>query len=357
MKPRSKALLVGLGIVALLLVVVVGPRLSPLGSGSGWEFDYEIQQVTVNGEGFGSGTQDTGASDPPTINTARDYTHLDRRTYRDPVVHFLSILSQDAYQITLDPDGAPASNWQTGVHDGLSPNVYFQMSQAWRVNEFGERIAMSAPTDYEVEVSGEMWYYYYYAFSIYAETQSRPFNAYNQYGAIYLTAEAGTLDCELVIEARLQETVFGDVTGEFMDATIDHTETNLEELFEAGVTFALYPDVSPSPAGSAVEIQDRTQTEDAYACTMHFPFTLQCGLTRIDAGQNYVPADVWVSYRVITTLLLREPLQIGTQGQDLEGGLPPDYAPPFDWRLVLIIIGIAVFALIAFFIYVRFRQK
>lgn len=348
MKTRNKALLIGLGLIALLLVVVVGPQLSPLGSGSGWEFDYAIVSATVNGEGMTIDEYEDTTNTPTVDATSGG---------GGSVLYWLAILSQDAYHLTLDPDGSPYSNFYSGQHGGLVPNVYFQMNQVSRMNAEREVIASSAPCDNEVEVGGETWYYYYYAFDVYIETQSRQFTALNSFGSPYLTAEAGTVVAELVINVRLQETLFGEVDGEFMDATVIDTRTNLDELMASPVVYAIYPDVSGSPINSAIEIQDRTETEHSYTCTMHIPATLQCGLTRIDLGQNYVQADVWIAYTILTTLLLKEPLVIGTQGGNLNGGLPPEYSPPFDLRLVALLIGVAIFIIIIFFVWVRFRRK
>lgn len=338
MRTRNKVLLVGLGFLVLLLVLGGGPLLSPVGSGSGWDLDQRLVRVNLNEHIYEQETDD-GTLPSSTVLGGHDSR---------PLLAFI-----DAYNFVEDPDGEP--RFEGGFLVGRASGFFLVMSGWRRVNQQGMVLSFEQTDPLQVshEVGDKTVYEYYYEFEIRGGTESDIFPYYS-----VQLCECSSVDAIAEVQVVLQETIFGPVDGYFQDATVvsyDHIDLQLD----SGLNFDIHPSVSPKAAGFILEVQDRQSSEHEYTCLVRIPFTMSAGTTKTGTlltSRN--PYDVWLEYTVRFTILLEEPLDIGTQGQTgLTGGEAPRYTGPFDWRLVLIIVGVAVFILIAFFIWVRFRKR
>jgi hypothetical protein len=344
MNPMQKntKILVVVGVVVAILVgfLAVSPNLSPIGSGSGWEIDYVLSEVTLDGVTY---AQELGETD----SEETTYTGGGGGGGRYPVL--LSFV--DKYQFREDPDGEP--RLEGYVWQGLASLVYVTVSQWRRVDSSGNVLAFQQddPNQVAHELTDTVMYEYYYEFEIRCGTES------DQFPTTLNTqsAECSEVDATVLVTVSLQETIFGEVNGFFQDATLveyDHIDLQLQ----SGLAWAITPAVNPRAAGSALEVQNRVETDASYDCEVIIPFSMNAGLVR--SGSDNLRYDVWVEYTTRFTILLEAPLDIGTQGETgLTGGEAPIYSSPFDWRLVLIIGVAMVFIIAMFYIFMRFRKK
>ena len=344
MRTRTKALLVGLFVLTVIVAVGGAPFLSPIGSGSGWEIDQFLLRVDFNGEVYEQDTGDDTVSAP-----ADDVTGGGGGG--GGAYYVLSFL--DAYNFIEDPDGEPRI--EGTVIEGRASAFYIAQSGWRRVDQLGNVLTFSQDDPLQVShvVGDKTVYEYYYEFEIRGGTESDIFPYYT----IQL-CECSSVEAVATVRVELQETIFGPVDGFFQDATVvayDHIDLQLD----SGLDFDIHPQVHPVAAGYILEIQDRQDTESAYTANINIPFRISAGTTKTGTALlSRNPYDVWLEYTVRFTILLEEPLDIGTQGQTgLTGGDAPTYNAPFDWRLVVIIIGVALFVALLFFIWVRFRRQ
>lgn len=335
----SKNVITIIAVVAILFLVGSSGiiRMDILGSGSGWEYDYTLFELSVNGEGYSIANDEdtTPYIAPVTTTTGGGGRYL----------LLMDILTADQYHIRVDPDGLPVSNWAAAVHEGLLPNVYVSMSQVWQTDENG--VPYTGTSQDVRQVGEETWYKYNYAFNIYFITESRQFTALNQFGVAYQTCEAGRVTGAALITVLLQETVFGPIVGTFLSATVLNMETNLDELMHADVVYAVAPDASYTPPNAAVDITNRQYSDSQYSCDMSIEYDLQVGMTRTGIG-DYLPANVWLSYDIVTEVLLKEPLNIGDFGDTQTGGLPPTQSNDIPFFIIVILIVIIVVLVLAF---------
>jgi len=316
-----------------------------LGSGSGWEYDYRIKYLTVNGEGYSldAGTQGSGdvwTALPVTASGGTSTSWIS-----------MEVLSQSQYHVKLDVDGPPTSDWVLSVHQGLCPVVYISMSQPWQCDANGD--AYTGTSQDVREVGDELWYKYNYAFNVFFETQAVSFVARNVFGTLFNTGESGQCEGNLELSVFLQDTIFGPVKGEFMTATVIGMDNNLDELYASGAVFGIYPDIIYPPVHAALAISDRDYNDDYYSCEINIPFMLQNGLTEINYGLEFVPAQVWLSLDIVTEVLLQEPLEIGDFGGSQRGGSPPVLHT--DYTGVIILVIIVIIAIVVIFMVFRAR--
>jgi hypothetical protein len=342
MNQKTRNIVVVIAVLAIIILLGSGGffRLDALGSGSGWEYDYQLGLLDVNGEGFSISDDEESTYTQPEVTTSGGGGG-------GSILFTWDVLSMDQYHIRVDPDGPPESNWATAVHNGLVPNVYVSMSQAWQVDADGNKY--TGPSLDERQVGDETWYKYNYAFNIYFITEARQFTAFNQFYQPYQSAESGRVTGYALITVGLQETVFGPIVGEFLTATVLNMETNLDELAHADVVYAIHPDASYTPPNAALDVNNRQYSSDSYTCDITVEYDLQSGLTHTGAfGRDYLPANIWVSYDIVTELLLKEPLEIGDYGGTQTGGLPPTQSMDIPVIIIVVLIIIIVVLVLAF---------
>lgn len=326
-KRNTLALFGILGIVLLVLFWTGGLPFAMVGSGSGWQFDYTMNHLELNGEKY---VYTDSGTESDTYNGAGG-------GYGNPT---FDVLGGDAYSIIVDADD-----------DGPAPDVSATMSQPYRVSTSGMQVPWNAIAEIQHTVGSEILSEYYYDFTCTVQTHATPYIYTSSGGGQIVTAECGSVSATVSINVFMQDTIFGDTDGEFMDAQV--TDTDYRDLqLQSGLDFIITPKVDIPASNTAVQIKNRLQTQDTYQCTISLYYSMSSGLVR--SGANHLPYDVAVTYTIHTTLLMSSPLVIGSQGEPQIPSDAPTYTAPFDIRAVALLVGAAVFVLALFFIFIRF---
>jgi len=348
-KREKKFLALGLG--ALIMILSVSVLMSTSLGGSQWQFDYTISQLNINGKPLDTtaqGLPGTVPTDPIDGGSKPHRGEMDVRT---------------AYSWSVDVDGVPKYDGYQWT--GLLPDVFFSTSLPWRVDASGNKIDLNAEPTRTVKTATDTLYTFYYAFSTVAEVKQDTFTVPGTIQTLFQAwqgVEGGAMDIDADVTVLMKESIFSEVTGEFMSAKVLSVKVPDLQL-QSGLSWRQAPSISvEQQPNTGIPVANRQYNDDYYSCDLH----LACGLTpgAAQSGLNLMPYGVYCEKVVMVELLLKEPLDIGdTGGAQNPLDLIKYYAPPDILTILLIVLGavilivalIVIYKVVGVYLYIRRR--
>ena len=323
----------------LLLWAAFGALMSTNIGSSLWQFDYAITEMTLNGRAQGESSYPSGES----------YTPPGGDIVITPDVRGLFDV-RNSYEWWVDVDGQPI---YTGTEwHGLLPDVGMQMSAPWRTDSGGNKIDYNTESVVVREWGGgeevHREYLFYYAFDVMMLTKQDAFTVpgtAQSLGQTWISHECGVMDVHSLITVQMRKGMFGEVSGEFMDAKILDVEASELQL-QSGLDWVCAPSVAVMQDRNArVPVQNREYGEDYYNCQIELFCTLTPGLSKELLGFDVNKYEVWCRKTVQFEMLLTQHLQIGEMGEPIDP-LDPPWFQGFDWAGYIMIILLFVVAII-----------
>lgn len=330
--------LIAIAISAVILIAALGTVFSPTFiGGSVWQFDYEWSHLEVNGK-----TQEA-AIYPGTIEKPVVDFSSDRFIFF--VVPMMDV--RTAYEWWVDIDGDPNYSGQKWL--GLLPDIGVTTSLPWRVDKNGNKIeyGYDDPLQITHELADETVYEYYYEFNVMAKTKQSAFTVPGTLQTLWqpwISYEAGVMEIDAIITVVMQTSLFSNITGEFADAKVSAVDI-IDMRLDSELLWVITPKVDiKQDVNQGIPISNRDSGDDYYSCDLLISQTLTPGLVK--SGANNSPYDVYCTKTIRMTLLLKEPLDIGSQGDEQEGLDPPWFNRIDPLALALIFLGIVVIIII-----------
>jgi hypothetical protein len=330
---------VALGLGALIMVMCFGVLMSTNLGGSQWQFDYTISQLAINGKPLAT----TTTNYPGTVPTNTVSGGSGRNTAQMDV--------RNAYLWSVDVDGAPIYDgyqWK-----GLLPTVSVSTSLPWRVDENGNTIKLDAEPSRTVKTATDTLYTYYYAFSSLAEVSQKTFTVPGTVQTLFQAwqgVEAGAMDIDYDITVLMKQSVFNEVSGEFMSAKVLSVKVPDLQL-QSGLTWrqAPMPTVEQQP-NTGLPVANRQYADDYYSCDVHLACMLTPGV--VQSGLNLMPYGIYCEKVIMVEMLLKEPLEVsGTGGAQNPLDLIKYYAPPDILTILLLVLGAVVLIVVLIVVY------